>query len=84
MEQVGDDVPPECPRKAQERVVWHGLGRVGRMVLLIPDAVKKLKREGRDEERKRIQKILDQVSDEVPAEVLEKLKSELFSPDSKE
>ena len=54
------------------------------MVLLIPDAVKKLKREGRDEERKRIQKILDQVSDEVPPEVLEKLKSELFSPDSKE
>ena len=54
------------------------------MVLLIPDAVKKLKREGRDEERKRIQKILDQVSDEVPAEVLEKLKSELFGTDSKE
>ena len=65
----------------------------GRMVLLIPDAVKKLRAsgkaeglvEGRKEERERMRKILEQVGDDVPPEdVLEKLKSELSGPDSEE
>ena len=50
------------------------------MVLLIPDAVRKLKREGRDEETEAYPEDSGQVIDEVLPEVLEKLKSELFSP----
>lgn len=69
----------------------------GRMVLLIPQAVKKLKEsgrsegkeegrvEGRDEERARIRGILDRLDDGVPPEVvIEELKDKLSSPDSDE
>ena len=56
----------------------------GRMVLLIPEAVKKLIAEGRDEERARIQKILDELDDGLPPEVIEKLKSKILDPDAEE
>ena len=64
----------------------------GRMVLLIPEAVRKLKQagreEGREEERAeaqaRIQAILDQFGDSLPPEVIAALKGELFVQDPKE
>ena len=62
----------------------------GRMVLLIPQAVRKLKEagrkegraEGRAEERARIQEILDRLDDELPSEGLEELKRKLLRTDS--
>ena len=60
----------------------------GRMVLLIPDAVRKLKEAGREEEREderaRIQKILDQFGDSLSPEVIEALKGQLFVQNPKE
>lgn len=67
---------------------------IGRMVLLIPSAVKKLKEagrkegleegrvEGRDAERARIQEVLDGLDEGEPSEVIEKLRGKLLSSDS--
>lgn len=56
------------------------------MVLLIPQAVKKLKEsgrsEGKEEERARIRGILDDPNNGLPPEVIEELKGKLFGPDS--
>ena len=70
----------------------------GRMVLLIPSAVKKLREsarkegleegrvegrvEGREEERARIQDILDGLDEGLPPEVVENLKDKFLGPDS--
>ena len=62
----------------------------GRMVLLIPSAVKKLRESGRKEgleegkkiERKRVQEILEQLDGELPPEAIEELKRKFLGPDS--
>ena len=54
----------------------------GRMVLLIPQAVRKLKEAGRaearEEERARMEKAISNLDDSLPAEVIEKLKERLL------
>ena len=54
----------------------------GRMVLLIPQAVRKLKEAGRaearEEERARMEKAISDLDDSLPAEVIEKLKERLL------
>ena len=56
----------------------------GRMVLLIPQAVKRLKKAGKDAEQARIQDILDQPDNGLSPEVVAKVRNQLFGPDSKE
>ena len=68
----------------------------GRMVLLIPAAVKRLKKAGKDEglaegevkgrnqERARIQEILDGLDNGLPPEAIEELKCKLFGQDPEE
>ena len=52
------------------------------MVLLIPQAVKKLKEsgreEGREEERARVEEAITNLDDSLPPEVIEKLKERLL------
>ena len=54
----------------------------GRMVLLIPQAVRKLKEAGRaearEEEHARMEKAISNLDDSLPAEVIEKLKERLL------
>ena len=62
----------------------------GRMVLLIPSAVKKLRESGRKEgleegkkiERERVQEILEQLDGGLPPEAIEELKRKFLGPDS--
>ena len=66
------------------------------MVLLIPAAVKRLKKagkdeglaegvvKGRDEERARIQEILDRLDNGLSPEAIEELKCKLFGQDPEE
>ena len=57
----------------------------GRMVLLIPDAVRKLRKSGRQEERALVRGVLARLDDGVPPEiVIEELKDKLSEEDSKE
>ena len=54
-------------------IVFEGTGR---MVLLIPGAVKKLKDAGRKEERKRIKEVVEQLGSELSPEVRARLLGE--------
>ena len=57
----------------------------GSMVLLIPDAVRKLRKSGRQEERALVRGVLARLDDGVPPEVvIEELKDKLSEEDSKE
>ena len=56
------------------------------MLLLIPEAVKKLKEAGREEARQemraRMQEVLDRHGDKLTPEVIEELRAKLLGPDS--
>ena len=54
----------------------------GRMVLLIPQAVKKLKEAGRDEERSRVEAAIENLGDSMPPDVIERLKERLLGAGS--
>ncbi len=58
----------------------------GRMVLLIPQAVRKLKESGKKEERARIEKAISDLDDSLPAEVIEKLRERILgtNPETQE